>query len=144
MESWIVTLALGEMVFFAFLFWLIAHYRSKRAAQQADERLRLLERFQDGEQLAAFLESEPGRRYLALFKASSPDPRKGLRISVYGGLISLFMAGAFMAIAALALFDDTKSMLIPAVLLSFLGLGMLTAAFVAGKIWRRDEAVEQP
>ena len=145
MESWLVTLILGEMIFFAFLFWLIAHYRAKRAGQQADERLRLLERFEDGEKLAAFLESEPGARYLELFKASSPDPRRGLRISVFGGVISLFLGAAFLTLADFSLFEaDTESFLVPGILMAFLGVGMLAAAFVASKLWRSGDTVEQP
>ena len=130
MDWWIVAMIGIQVGFVSFIAWLVMSHRHKRKAQLADERLRLLERFESGKDFADFLESEPGRDFLASFQSPGTHPLALWTVSLYSGIVSLSLGLGFLFLANLDGVRKADGFLVPAVLLCAAGLAVLLAGFL--------------
>lgn len=143
MDWWIVAMALGQLVFVGWVLWIIAYYKVNRAKVRTDERLRVLEQFGSGRELAEFLGSGSGDKLIEAFVPKASNPRTPIVTGVAAGLISLSLGFAFLILAWLEVFGDPEVFLIPGVLLSFAGIGILVATAVSLQLLRTKLATRE-
>lgn len=137
MDAWLVALIGIQVTFVAFIIWLVVHYHQRRAERRAEERLRLVERFDSGEAFGEFLKSETGRDMLELFRQPVPSLGAVWALSIYVGLISLFLGFGFTFLGWIDVLDDGRSFLVPGALLISAGVGTLVASRLCERILRR-------
>ena len=142
MDTWLVVMILGEMVFVAFVLWIVAYYLTRKSKERSEERLRILERFGSSQELADFLGSEAGDKLLRNFVPRSANPRSGIFAGLTAGLVCVFAGVGFLILAWLRVFDDPDVFLIPGVLGCLAGTGILVATAISLRLLRNWR--EQP
>ncbi len=133
MDSWLVAFVGIQLTFFAFLIWLTAHYRHKRLERRSQERLRILERFNSGQELSDFLDTEQGRRFLALFALKARNPAGVIIAGSVVGVLALFIGAAFFYLIE----AEDSNFLVPAVLILSGAVGVLAATVLSFLLARR-------
>lgn len=133
MDQWLVILILGMLALMGWVFQILATSRQQSARLRSEERLRLLERFQTGEELAAFLQTPAGERLLKTLDT----PTHPVRILARGtemGIIFLFFGLGFMTMSFVGGEEDG---LATGLLMLLLGVGVLVAVRVSAILYRR-------
>ena len=128
-------------VFFAFVgfvVWVSISHQTRRAALRADMQKQLLDRFSSGQELAVFLETEAGKKFL---ERNSEDkrPRHRWLGMAQGAIVVIFLSLGFLAASG---GDD--DMLMPGTILLALGLGLLAAAGLAWYAGRSQTDGDRP
>ena len=136
MTSELVGLLFVNCAFTAFVLWLVVHYRLRKSQQKLEERLRVLEGLGSGQDMVRFLESERGRGFLEQFGRRAGHPLKVVVASTAFGIVLVFVGFAFLACAWLDVWQDGETFLIPGLLCSIGGLGVLVAAAVSKRLTR--------
>lgn len=137
MDRWITVMVLGYLAFIMGFVWLIMHYRMQKARQQADERLRVLERFSSGAELTDFLNSPAGARLLDILSGQRPDPRRAATWAVSTGTVLLMVGGGFLFLDVVEALGEPDIFLIPGMILATAGLGVLLSAAISLRLGRR-------
>lgn len=135
MDAWLVWLIGLQFGFVAFLIWVTAHYRMKRKQQQVEERGRLIERFQDPRELAAFLDSQSGRKLLHSL-SDRRSPASVIAKTVTVGIVLLFVG---LGLCGLSFVQDLdlEELILPGILTLVGGLGVLASAAFTAWLYRR-------
>lgn len=133
MDSWLVTLIGIQVAFVAFLIWLGVNYRQKSLQRRSEERLRIVERFTSGKELADFLATERGARFLEQFAMRHKDPAGLIILGVVVGILALFLGAAFFYIMA----RTAEDFLFAAVFIVTGGFGILAATGVSYLLARK-------
>ena len=144
MDWWIVILVLGELGLFALILAIVLTARHRRARLRSEERFRLIERFESPDELARFMESPNGARFLGEFAAKEPDPRRKVLFVIGLGIVMMAVGVAFVLLSLLSVGGEREAFLIPGVLCSLGGGGFLTAGFTAAFLSRRWRFSEPP
>ncbi len=128
------------ITFFATLaYWI--HVRSQRAREQLqaqmDLQTRVLERFDSPQELASFLQTEGGRKFIAgvVEERTGWAPAKRILFAIQTGVVATVMGIGFYTLQALT---GEPDLIYPATILLFLGLGFLIAAtlsYTLSKSW---------
>ena len=128
MEDVLVPLGLFGLA--AFVSWVAMTQQTRRAGIRAEMQTKLLERFSSGPELAEFLETEAGKKFL-----EDPErrPHRPLRAAQSGSVITALGLG-FLVAAFLV-----DELVIPGTILLALGIGLLAAAALAHGVQRRNE-----
>lgn len=138
MEPWLVVLILGQMTFVAFLCWVAVSFWAKRERLRSEERLRLVERFASGQELAAFLDTPAGRKLLEAFGVRTPDPRRAVARTVQLGMVLAFLGFGFMVLFFFQGPGQRTHFLIPGILLTTTCVGVLAGAGASALLSRRS------
>ena len=133
MESWLVILIVADMAFLIGLIWIVVHYRSRRQEQKAEERTRLLDRFESPETLLQFLDSETGHRYLQL-AGVTPSSRTAFVWISFFGLVGLVGGSAVLLLSKLGVLDGGEGFFIIGGLMLAGGVGILVGTAVAFRL----------
>lgn len=136
MDSWLVILIVADMAFLLGLIWIVVHYRSRRQEQRADERSKLLDRFETVETLQLFLDSDGGRRLLEL-SGNTSSSRTAFIWVCFFGLLALVAGMAVLLLAQLGVLDSGAEFSALGGLLFAGGIGILTGTAVAFRLLRR-------
>ncbi len=136
-----VLVPLAFFAFLAFSVWQRTLSRRRRAQAQADLQKKLLDKFTSGPELATFLESPGGQRFLTQLHAEgtdaeSPDRARSLRT----GIIVLAVGAALLILKArLAGVDphEQTGFLIGGVILFALGIGFLISAAISHRLTKQ-------
>jgi hypothetical protein len=131
MEASMVALVLGELAFVAFVLWVAAPFVQDRARRRAELQARVLERFGTAQELVAFLEGEPGRRFQESLSGRRLTPLGRILRGVQAGVV-LIALGLGLAIAFGLLRDP--DLLVAALAAVALGVGFLVAAGVSHRL----------
>lgn len=137
MDRWIVVMMLGYLAFTVGIVWLILYYKMQKARQQADERLRVLERFSSGAELTDFLNSPAGGRLLDILSGQKPEPRRAAVLAVSIGTILLMLGAGFLLLDFVEVLGEPDIFLIPGMILASSGLGVLLSAMISLRLARR-------
>ncbi len=106
--------------------WLRGRVNQVRLAKQAETQQQLLAKFQSGEELAEFIETEGGREYLRQFE-SNPH---GTILAVLGtGIVT-----SVLGLGLLVLVIWQGYLLFPGVVTMALGIGLVLAAFISRRL----------
>lgn len=136
MDSWLVVLIVADMAFLFGLIWIVVHYRSRRQEQKADERSKLLDRFENPETLQEFLDSDGGRRFLELSESKSSSRTAFIWVCFFG-LLALVAGMAVLLLAQLGVLDGGEGFFVLGGLLLAGGVGILTGTAVAFRLLGR-------
>ena len=136
MNPSLVALIAVNSAFTAFILWLIAYYALRKSQQKLEERLRVLERL-EGEDLTQFLESERGKGFLNQFTRRQSHPLRIVVTTTALGIVLIFVGLAFLGCVWLNVWDDGDTFLIPGLLCSIGGTGVLVASGVSNWLSRR-------
>lgn len=128
MDWWIVALVLGELAFFGWIIQIVANYRLKREEQRAEERYRVVQRFESAEQLTQFLASEAGEKLLASTDGKKASSRRLLLLPIFLGLLCLFVGLGLLISGKIVAPKEAEGFLIGGVLVILGGLGFLAGA----------------
>lgn len=135
MDRWTTILLLGQFAFIGFIIWVAARAREASLRQRSEERTRLLERFSSSQELTAFLNSEAGAR---LLKHRGPGhPTRKIAGAVFGGVITLFIGLAFLAVVLLGRDPSGGNLTIPGIICVMAGIGILIAAAISSWLFSR-------
>ncbi len=113
--------------------WLRGRERQVRLAKQAETQQQLLAKFQSGQELGEFIETEGGREFLSQFE-SNPH---GTILAVLGAGIVAFVLG--LGILVMVIWEG--GLLIPGVGIMALGVGLILAAVISRRLsqeWQPD------
>jgi hypothetical protein len=133
MDWWIVVLIAVQFTFFAFLLWLAASYRQKSLERRSEERLRVLERFSSGQELADFLATDRGGRFLGQFAVKPRNPAGLIVAGVVLGILAAALAVAFLLLTVRV----DENFFVPAAILLAAAVGILVATLVSARLARR-------
>lgn len=133
MDWWIVVLIAVQLTFFAFLLWLAASYRQKSLDRRSEERLRVLERFSSGQELADFLATDRGGRFLGQFAVKPRNPAGLIVAGVVLGILAAAGGGAFLFLAAI----EDQFFIVPAAIILAAALGILAATLISSHLARK-------
>ena len=112
--------------------WLRSRSNQVRLARKAETQQQLLAKFQSGQELAEFIETEGGREYLRQFE-SNPH---GTIVAVLGAGIVASVLG--LAVLVLAIWED--ALLFPGVIILALGIGLILAAVISRRLSEKGPA----
>jgi hypothetical protein len=131
---WIVFIPLGAFALVAALVWMANRRKLAMAANDRDVQLALLSKFSTAEQMAQFLASPEGRRFVdQMSKPKGFDPRRQVIDYLTGGVMTLFIGIAMIAVARLGM----AVLAIPGFICVGTGLALLVAACFTYPIARR-------
>lgn len=142
MDPWLIALIAVQASFISVLIWIVVHYRTAKARQRTEERLRLLDRFESAADLERFLATNAGRAYLTASHAFRIEPRIGVILAFGAGMVSFVIGIGCLLLAATG--SGSKDMATPGMILTSLGIGLFLAAGISWfliRLWRlgRDE-----
>ena len=126
-----VLVPLGAFGLAAFVSWVAMTQRTRRAGLRADMQTKLLERFSSGQELAEFLETEAGKKFL---ESNSERPSHGPLRAAQGGIVITALGIGFLVLTFLV-----DELVIPGTILLALGFGLLAAAALAQRVQRRNQ-----
>lgn len=132
-NTWIAAIVIGQMAFVGWMVHIAVSYWHKRTRLRSEERLRVLERFGSGEELAGFLNTAAGEKLLGAFSPQQGYPVRTIAWTTAMGVILLFLGGAFLLLARF--FEDI--FIIPGMVLSMTGGGVLLSAAISTRLYRR-------
>lgn len=139
--DFVVAVVWGNLAFTIGILWLILHYQTQKARRQSEERLRVLERFSSGPELAEFLNSSSGVRLLDLL-GSKADPRRSALTAVAVGTFLLVVGAAFLLLNQLDALGEPGMLMVPGMLTAAAGLGALLSAAISLRLARRLGVLE--
>lgn len=131
-----VLVPLGLFGLSAFVVWVGVTQRTRRAGLRAEMQTKLLERFSSGQELAEFLETEAGRKFL---EDNSERPSHGPLRAASSGIVVIAVGIGFLVLTFLV-----GELVIPGTILVALGLGLLAAAALAYRVQRLQEEDASP
>ncbi|HEX7185723.1 MAG TPA: hypothetical protein VF756_28115 [Thermoanaerobaculia bacterium] len=129
-EWWIVAIVIGYLAFTGWMIQIVVSFSHRRTRLRSEERLRILERFGTGEELATFLNSVAGEKLLS---GQPAYPVRTIAWTTALGIVLLFLGGAFL------LLSDTflRQLVVPGMILAMTGGGVLVSAAVSTLLYRR-------
>ena len=140
-----ILVPLGLFAMIVLLVWLRHRAAQAKALVRTDVQKHLLDKFNSGEELTRFIESDDGRRFLEQLTVERTDPRAAQLWPVRVGIVL-----AVLAIGLLALSTQDGGLVFPGIMALTLGIGVLIAAWVSHRLvskWYRatldDESPEQ-
>lgn len=125
-------MTLGFFAAIAVIVWLRARVHQARLARQAETQQLLLAKFQSGRELAEFIETEDGKRFLRQFES---DPHQMILVVLSAGVVSSVLG---LGLLVLMIWED--GFLYPGVGTTALGVGLVAAAIISKKLsdqWRQ-------
>ena len=128
---WIL-IPFGFIVALVAIVWLIGRVIQGRHAKQADTQQRLLAKFESGQELAEFMETEGGREFLRQFES---NPHRMILGSLSAGVVLSFLGLGFFVLTPL-----DSDFVFHGVITLALGIGLIVAALIS----RRLSAKWQP
>ncbi len=137
MDWWITVIVVCQFAFVAFLIAIAVNYRQKTMARRSEERLRVLERFGSGQELADFLATERGSEFLELFAVKPGNPARIIITGVAIAVLAGFMGAAFGLLSWLGAQDMTVEYMVAAVIVLAAALGILAASAVSLHLARK-------
>ncbi len=137
MDWWILGIIVSNLAFVAFLVALAVNYRQKTLERRSQERLRVLERFSSGPELADFLATDGGSQFLQLFAVRSSNPARVIVTGIAVAVLTGFMGVAFGLLSFLNAQDLGVEYMVAAVLVLAAALGILTASVVSLRLARK-------
>ena len=129
-EDILVPLFVFSMV--VLIVWLRFRLTVARAGIRAESQKHLVDKFGSGRELAEFVESEGGRRFLEELTAKPVDPA--------GRVLNLVKAGLILAtlgVGFLVLMVREVELIYPGVIVLALGIGFLIAAWVSHRLSKK-------
>lgn len=144
MDSWLVTLIIAQLAFTCFIIWLFVHFRIHKSRQRSEERLRLLERFSTSQELSDFLGSGAGKDLLRVSGTRPSDPRRTLIVTVSIGVVTILLGGGFLVLWTMRALDDPEVFLVPGILGSVGGVGILLSAAISAAMARAWGLTDPP
>ena len=136
MHSWEnVLIPLGSFALIAGIFWIRARVDQNRMARQAETQQQLLTKFQSGQELTEFLETESGQQFMRQFESKSRGMIMG---SLAMGVVACFVALGFLFLGLTTREDE---LVYPGVITLALGIGLIVAALVSRRLslkWQLD------
>ncbi len=137
MDWWIVVIIFIQMAFFAFLIGIAVNHRQKTLTRRSEERLRVLERFGSGQELADFLATERGSEFLELFAIKPGNPARIIITGAAVAVLAGFMGVAFGLLSWLDAQDMRVEYMVAAVIVLAAALGILAASAVSLHLARK-------
>lgn len=137
MDWWITVIVVTQFAFVAFLIAVGVNYRQKTLARRSEERLRVLERFGSGQELADFLATEQGGQFLQLFAVKGGHPSRFIVTGVAIAILVGFMGAAFLLLSWLDAQDLGVEYMVAAIIMIAAALGILAASVVSLRLARR-------
>ena len=137
MDWWIVVIIVSQLAFVAFLIWIAVNHRQKTLERRSKERLRVLERFASGQELADFLATERGSQFLQLFAVKTGNPARVIVTGVAIATLAGFIGVAFGLLSWLDAQDLGVEYMVAAVIVLASALGILAASMVSLRLARK-------
>jgi len=141
---WLSTLAVFG--FIAFFVWHSSRERFEKRRLRLEEQSRILDRLGSGAEMAEFLKTDEGRKFLdRLDEPDAPPKRNGYRIGIIGlmttGAIATALGVGFCVASGISSYED---LLVGGLVIVCTGIGCLLASWIQyllGKRWGMlDEA----
>ncbi len=136
MEGGIIFIPIiGSIMFFgtvAFIVWVSAHAKSRRAALQAEVQTRLIDKFSNAPEFVAFLDSDTGKQFLT---GIDKMPQLMARDRIVGGIsrgVILSLLG--LAFVAIWIADRNIGFMYPGFILIGLGVGFFISTLISLKL----------
>lgn len=117
---------LGMFCLVGFLLYL--GFNAIRYTRQTTLHKALLERFASAQDLAAFLETSAGQRFLAELSSGAASPFQSVLGSIQNGILALFLGAGFFPLGGA--FKDGRVVMGIGIVLILVGFGFLTSALV--------------
>lgn len=137
METWLIVLIVAELAFIGWILWIVANYRLGKSRERSEERMRLLERFSNSQELIDFLSSDGSDKLLRAFEAPASNPRGKIIGGFNVGMIVLFVGFGFLLLSVLT-FGSKDDFLVPGVILSFAGFATLISVVVSLRLLKAN------
>ena len=120
----------------SFITWTIfsSVRRYKMARVQADVQTVLLARFDSAQNMAAYVETDPGKRFLSSLAFEREAPLAPMLDCVRWGIVIMFLGAALCLLRAMHAVDP--DVIVPGILALALGVGFEVAAFVSWYLYR--------
>lgn len=137
MDWWLVVVLLGELAFLGWIIHIVVSYRLKKAAQRAEERYRVLQRFESTEQLNDFLAGESGQKLLVSTADKTTGSWKLMFMPIFLGFFCLFVGIGLLISGAIVTAKDAESFWVGGTLVVLGGIGLLTATALSLRLAKR-------
>ena len=120
----------------SFITWTIfsSVRRLRMARAQADVQTILLSRFDNAQNMAAYMQSDAGKQFLSGLRFDHESPLAPMLACVRWGIVIIFLGAALCILRAMGAVDSDT--IIPGVLALALGIAFEVAAFVTWYLYR--------
>jgi hypothetical protein len=126
-------IVVAEMALVGWIVSVVGRRLRERGELRAQLHIKLLERFGNGQELADFLNSEAGRRFLESFSGERPRAGRSILRAVHAGIgLSALALGLLSAYLVLA----EEPLAVIAGVAGALGIGFLLAAYASYRLSR--------
>jgi hypothetical protein len=139
-----ILVPLAFFAFIALLVWLGSRRKRAQIEAQAELQKQLLAKFNSGQELSEFLQSEGGQRFLDQLSSPSAGSKGRILQSLRTGIV---LAVLGLGVLVLSLTRAQHGLLVPAVILLALGLGFLLSTAVSYRLtskWEQNQKVGPP
>lgn len=124
-----------SMVMVVAIVWVVGRTRQRRLEIQAEVQTKLIDRFGTAPELVAFLHSPAGREFVSGVQSAPAVATKERIVSGISRAIVLICCGlSFFGMAAVV---NVRGLMIPGLILFFLGVGFLISTFVSYRLSER-------
>jgi hypothetical protein len=123
-----ILVPLGIFAIVALIIWLVNRAKVQNIRALSELQKHFLDKFGTGQELAQFLETPQGQKFLSemTIKGGNVSPKDRIMKSIKSGIVLVALGAGFFALMRLE-----YDLIYPAVILSVLGLGMLISAAIS-------------
>ena len=132
-----ILIPLAFFAFVALLVWMGTRRKRAQIEAQAEIQKQLLAKFTTGQELASFLETPGGQKFLDQLSAAGQGAKGRLLSGLRTGIVLTVLGVAMLLLSAVRQ-QQQHGMLTPAVLLLAIGIGFLISAAVSYRLTRSD------
>ncbi len=131
----------GMFAMIAFIVWVVVNNRRRKDIMQAQTEMqtKLLDKFGSAQELAEYLSSEAGQKFLTSATIEQTKPHGRILGGMTAGIVMMFFGGAFHSLRGLLPNSGSlEGFTIAGTIFAALGLGFLfstIAAYVLSKSW---------
>ena len=123
----------GIWILIGWIFWVVS--RKRRHEIQAQVQTRLIEKFESARDMAEFLQTEAGSRFMKSFAAvGGSSPVRQILGAVQGGIVLTFLGVALLLLQVML--SAGSGLGVAGTLVLALGLGLLAASAVSHRLSR--------
>jgi hypothetical protein len=132
-DELLAIIILGDFILVGWVLWIVARRLEQKARLRAELHTKMVERFGTVQELSEFINTEGGRRFIESYSMRPASPLLRILRTVQAGVVCLILGVGMFVLAAVT---GRSVALVPTVILTSLGLGLLASAGLAYRLSR--------
>jgi hypothetical protein len=134
-EDVLVPIAVFAMI--VLIVWFGHKVKRTRIQEQGELHKRLLDKFSSGQELTEFLATPQGQNFLKDQEAGHRSPKSRVVYAICWGVVLVMLGAAFFGLTYMY-----RNSVVPAIILTALGVGILVAAAISYRLYKKWNMIQ--